>query len=169
MASHIRKRKSKADATSAGKSRSRAEVETVEATCPHCQDGPEFYRMLYNFYKFDVDMARAIVNDGRKAFELEPKDVKHALDWCRIHPQHLAHVDVRFPGIIAHYWYPEQDGTVLQGHVLIDGHHRAARTIELGIPFYVNVLSEEESKQVTVRNPSKEQFLAKHLELLKER
>jgi hypothetical protein len=65
----------------------------------------------------------------------------------------VAHVDVQFPGIVAHYWYPDEDGTLLHGTVLIDGHHRAARTLELNVPFFVRVLSEEESRQVTRRAP----------------
>ena len=113
--------------------------------------------MMFNLYKFDVDQAREIVSDGREAIELEPDDVKYALEWSNIYKEHLAHVDVRFPGIIAHYWYPEPDGPLLHGTVLIDGHHRAARTLELGVPFFVQVLSPEESLRVTVRAPGLEQ------------
>jgi hypothetical protein len=118
--------------------------------------------MLYNLYKFDVDLARKIVDDGREAMELEPDDVKYSIEWSRLHQEHVKHVDVRYPGIIAHYWYPAQNGEVLQGHVLIDGHHRAARTLELGIPFFVHVLSEDESRQVTVRSPDIEKILEQH-------
>jgi hypothetical protein len=125
--------------------------------------------MIYNLYKFDVDMARKIVADGRESVELEADDVKHSLNWSHIHPPHLAHVDIQFPGIIAHYWYPEQDGTVLHGHVLIDGHHRAAKTIELGLPFFVYLLSEDESKKVTVRAPDIAKILAKRQELEEDR
>jgi hypothetical protein len=123
-------------------------------SCPHCQEGPQFYRMVYNQYKFDVDLALSIVADGREAFELDEEDVRHSLEWSEIHPQHLAHVDLRFPGVIAHYWYTEADGTVLHGHVLIDGHHRAARALQEGVVFRAYVLSEEESKRVTVRAPN---------------
>lgn len=125
--------------------------------------------MIYNLYKFDVDLARTIVADGRESLELEPEDVQHSLDWSRIHPPHLAHVDVQYPGIIAHYWYPEPDGTVLHGHVLIDGHHRAAKTVELDLPFFVRILTEEESNKVTVRSPDIEQILAKRRELAEDR
>ena len=121
--------------------------------CPNCKDGPESYRMLFDLFKFDVDFARTLVADGREPVELEPEDVKYAVEWSCICSQHVAHVDTRFPGIVAHYWYPEQDGAHLHGTVLIDGHHRAARTLELNMPFYVHVLTEEESRQVTVRAP----------------
>lgn len=124
--------------------------------CPHCKEGPQFYRMIYNQYKFDVDLALSIVTDGREAFELDEADVQHALEWAEIYPQHLKHVDLRFPGVIAHYWYTEEDGTVLHGHVLIDGHHRAARALQEGVVFSAYVLTEEESKRVTVRAPNLE-------------
>lgn len=109
--------------------------------------------MFFDLFKFDVDLARKIVADGREPVELEPDDVKYAVEWSHICSQHVAHVDVQFPGIVAHYWYTESDGTILHGTVLIDGHHRAARTLELNIPFFVCVLTEEESLQVTVRAP----------------
>jgi hypothetical protein len=109
--------------------------------------------MIFDLYKFDVDLARSLVSDEREVFELDQEDVDHALDWARIHKPHLEHVDIQYPGIIAHYWYPNKDGIVLHGHVLIDGHHRAAKTKELGLPFFVRVLSEEESRQVTMRAP----------------
>lgn len=121
--------------------------------CPHCVSGPQSYRMLYDTYKFDVDMAIAMVQDGREVFELPEEDVRHSLDWSEIHEQHLAHVDMRYPGIIAHYWYEEADGTILHGHVLIDGHHRAAKAHADGLPFQVVVLSEEESRRITQRSP----------------
>ena len=126
---------------------------TEEEECPNCKDGPESYRMLFDQFKFDVDLARKLVTDGRASVELEPEDVKYAVEWSHICEQHLAHVDVRFPGLVAHYWYPEEDGTLLHGTVLIDGHHRAAKTLELKIPFFVHVLTEEESHRVTVRAP----------------
>jgi hypothetical protein len=140
-----------------------------ESDCPHCKEGPEYYRMLFNLYKFDVDMARQIVADGREAFELETEDVQHSLDWSRIYPQHLAHVDTKYPGIIAHYWFPQKDAEPMHGHVLIDGHHRAAKALELGIPFYVHILSEEESRAVTMRCPDLEQIEAKRQELAEDR
>lgn len=120
--------------------------------CPQCQEGPEYYRMLFDTYKFDVDLAREIVSDGRPSHELEPEDVAHSLEWARIHRPHLDHIDTRYPGIIAHYWYTDGDER-LHGHVLIDGHHRAAKLHEAGLPFFVHVLSEDESIRVTMRSP----------------
>lgn len=124
----------------------------TEMECPQCQDGPEYYRMLYDTYKFDVDLAREIVADGRPSVELEPDDVTHSLEWAHIHRPHLNHVDTRFPGIIAHYWH-KAEGEVMHGHVLIDGHHRAAKLHEAGRAFFVHILTEDESRQVTMRSP----------------
>ena len=140
-----------AKAAKAGKA---AKQESRKRTkCPQCQEGPEYYRMLFDTYKFDVDLARKIVADGRASVELEPDDVKHSLEWAHIHRPHLDHIDTRFPGIIAHYWHKSGD-EILHGHVLIDGHHRAAKLHEANMPFFVHVLSEDESRQVTMRSPS---------------
>ena len=125
----------------------------TEELCPNCKEGHEVYRMLFGQFKFDVDWARKLAADGRESVELEPEDVKYAVEWSHICSQHVAHVDVQYPGLVAHYWYPERDGTISHGTVLIDGHHRAARTLELNIPFFVHVLTEEESRLITVRAP----------------
>jgi hypothetical protein len=61
-------------------------------------------------------------------------------------------VDPSIPGIISHVFYP-QDGGIVQGHVFIDGHHRAARALQLNRPFFVHVLSEEESRQILLHGP----------------
>ena len=125
----------------------------LNAKCPQCQEGPEYYRMLFNTYKFDVDLARSMVADGRSSVELEPEDVVHSLEWARIHRPHLNHVDTRYPGIVAHYWHKMGD-EILHGHVLIDGHHRAAKLHEANQPFFVYLLSEDESRRVTLRSPA---------------
>lgn len=135
-------------------------VEPDHSDCPHCRGGAQTYGFLHRLYKFDVDRAREIVLDGREALELEPDDVRFSVEGCRIHPQHLDHVDPKYPGIIAHYWYPMPDGTVAQGHVLIDGNHRAARCLRDGLPYFVHILSEAESREVTLRAPDVEAILA---------
>jgi hypothetical protein len=122
-------------------------------SCPQCQEGPEYYRMIYNRYKFDVDLARKLTSDGRESYLLEKDDVEHAVAWAHIHEPHLDHVDLQYPGIVAHYWFVTKDDELLHGTVLIDGHHRAARALREGVPFYVRVMSEQESKQVTMREP----------------
>ncbi len=50
--------------------------------------------------------------------------------------------------------FPPIDAANAEGRlIIIDGHHRAARTLQLEVPFYVYVLSEAESRRVTVRAP----------------
>ena len=109
--------------------------------------------MLYNQYKFDVDKAREITSDEREVVLLERDDVEYAVEWAHIHEPHIDHVDLQYPGIVAHYWFPNQDGTILHGTVLIDGHHRAAKSLKENTPFFVRLLTEQESREVTVRQP----------------
>ena len=121
--------------------------------CPHCKPGPETYHYLQRQYVYDVDQAREIVQDGREAVELEPEDVEYSVDNSRIFPQHLEHVQTQYPGIMAHIWFPTENGELVHGHLLIDGNHRAARCLQLGLPFYVHLLSEVESRQVLLKSP----------------
>ncbi len=98
-------------------------------------------------------MARDIVADGREAVELEPDDIQYSLDHCEINEQHIDHVDHSFPGIVSHVFFPDSDGVVHHVHRLIDGHHRAAKCQLLDVPFYVHVLTEEESVQILYQAP----------------
>jgi len=122
--------------------------------CPHCRGGAETFRYMKRNYLFDVDHARKIVQDGREPVELDPDDTRYSVDISRIYPEHLPHVNTKYPGIIAHVFYQQPDGEVLHGHLLIDGHHRAARCLELGVPFFVHLLSESESRQILLRAPA---------------
>jgi hypothetical protein len=124
-----------------------------KSECPHCKGGAESFRYFKGAYKFDVDLARKIAGDGRKAIELTPDDVKYSVDISRIYPEHLEHVDTKYPGIIAHVWGPGRDGEWLHGHLLIDGHHRAARCVQLGIPYFVHILTKAESERVVIHGP----------------
>lgn len=126
---------------------------TKKSDCPHCRGGAETFRYLKSYYKFDVDLARKMVLDGRESIELEPDDVKYSVDIARIYPEHLEHVDTKYAGIIAHVWGPTKDGEWLEGHLLIDGHHRAARCVQLGIPYRVYLLTKKESEQVVIYGP----------------
>lgn len=127
--------------------------------CPHCGNGAETFRYMDRLWKFDIDLVRQITQDGREPVELEPDDVKFSVDVCRIYPQHVKHVNPKYPGTIAHIWYPEPDGNVAHGHLLIDGHHRAARCLELECPYYVYILTEEESRAVMIDGPDIEKIL----------
>jgi len=132
----------------------------LKKKCPHCSSGRETFRFMQDIFNFDVDLAREIVNDGREPTELDHDDVEYSVDICRIYPEHVKHVNPEYPGIVAHYWYPEPDGTVLHGHVVIDGHHRAARCLKDGLPYRVHILSEEESRRVMMTGPDIDSILA---------
>lgn len=125
--------------------------------CPHCRTGSETFRYLKSVFKFDVDLAREIVGDGREPIELDPDDVRHSVDTTHIYPDHVQHVNPRYPGIIAQLFYPEPDGNVLHGDTLIDGHHRAARCLQDGLPYFVYVLNEEESARILIKGPNREE------------
>ncbi len=121
--------------------------------CSRCTREGEAFRCYKNSFKFDIDLAREIVSDGREPVELDPDDISYSLDRCEINEGHIDHVNLAFPGIVSHVFFPDKDGTVHHAHRLIDGHHRAARCLREGLPFYVHVLSEEESVRILDRAP----------------
>jgi len=122
-----------------------------DPNCRHCRTGEETYSYLKERFVFDVDEARQIVLDGREPVEIDEESLQKDLKSTRIYRDHLLHVDVQYPGIIAHVFFPMPDGTDAHGHALIDGNHRAARCRELGRPFYAYLLTEEESRQILFR------------------
>lgn len=123
------------------------------ADCSRCnRNGEAFYCFKKN-YIFDVDLAREMVSDGREVFELDADDVDYSIDRCEINEGHLAHVDPSFPGIVAHLFFRDDDGTMVHAHRLIDGHHRASRCRQDGLPFRVHILSERESVAILTRSP----------------
>ena len=128
--------------------------------CRHCGTGAQTFRYLKSIYLFDIDRAREMIMDGREAIELEPEDVKYSINDCRIYSEHLDHVETKYPGIIAYYLYPLPDGTVIQGTLMIDGHHRAARCVRDGLPFFVQILTEDESMDIMLKSPDIEKILA---------
>jgi len=125
----------------------------TKARCSICRKhGRETFLYMRRRFIFDVDLARKIVSDGRSPVELDPDDVRFAVDSCEVNRNHISHVDPTIPGIVSHVFFP-QDGEMVQGHVFIDGHHRAARALQLNQPFLVHVLSESESRQIVLRSP----------------
>jgi hypothetical protein len=113
----------------------------------------EVFRCFNKSYVFDVRKACELVADGREKVQLEPDDVRYSVDRNKINERHIAHVDPSIPGIVSHLYFQESDGTLLHGHRLIDGNHRASRCLQLGIPFYVYILTEEESVAILKRAP----------------
>jgi len=125
----------------------------TKARCSICRKrGRETFHYMQQRFVFDIDRARKIIADGREPVELDQDDVRFAVETSRVNRNHVPHVDPKIPGIISHVFYP-QDGEIVQGHVFIDGHHRAARALELNRPFFVHVLSEDESRQILVHSP----------------
>ena len=122
--------------------------------CPHCQSGPETYWYMKHRYLFDVDLAREFVQDGRKPVEVDEASVRQSVEWTVIYPEHIKHVNTKYPGIITHVWFPLQNGERVQGHLLIDGNHRAARCLEENLPFFAHVLTEDESRQIVLKSPA---------------
>ena len=132
-------------------------MDPVSADCPRCTGtGRESFYCYDDRIKYDVDRAWGLVGDGRAPVELEPEDVDWSVRVAHIDAPHVDHVDPSIPGLIAHSWLTLDDGEVARGHVLIDGHHRAARCLRDGRPFFVYVLSEEESDSVLLRHPDRE-------------
>jgi hypothetical protein len=120
--------------------------------CPRCRSGPEYYWYL-GLYEFDVDRARAFAADGRTPVEVEEESVRVSIRSSKMHEPHIDHVDTRYPGVIAHVHYQEESGLVHRCHLLIDGHHRAARCLREGRPFHAYLLTEEESQAILIRSP----------------
>jgi hypothetical protein len=122
------------------------------AECPRCKSGHEYFWYL-GLYDFDVDRARELVADGREAVEVEEECVRLSVAESEMCEPHVQHVNPAYPGIIAHVRYRADDGEWLRGHVLIDGHHRAARCLQDGRPFFAHLLTEQESLAILVKSP----------------
>jgi hypothetical protein len=131
------------------------EMSTGDLTgCSRCdRKKREVFRCFKKRYVFDVSKAREMVSDSRAKIELDTEDVKYSVNRNTINKEHVPHVNTAFPGIVCHVFYTEKNGTLIHGHRLIDGNHRATRCLELGIPFYVYVLTEEESVKILRKAP----------------
>ena len=127
--------------------------------CARCQlnadDGGEVFRHRKGTFKFDVDFAIEIVSDGREPVEVDEESLRHTLLKSEVDEQHLPHVNMGRPGIIAHVTYHLDDGETVTAHLLIDGNHRATRSLREGRPFFVYLLTEEETDRTLLRAPEK--------------
>src|SRR5690242_1715471 len=70
----------------------------------HCQrcrgkSGKETFFYMHGQYKYDIDRARELVQDGREPVEVEEDSVQASVDECDLDDFHLAHVDPSIPGI----------------------------------------------------------------------
>jgi hypothetical protein len=123
---------------------------------PACCSGPceeEIFHLFGYCWVFNVNLANEMVRDGRAPVELEEESLQYCVDTTDLIEEHIGHVNPDRPGIIAHVKYTTAEGELIHGHALIDGNHRAARCLQLGRPFFVFILSEEESEQIVVRRP----------------
>jgi hypothetical protein len=106
-------------------------------------------------YLYDIDRARTLTADGREPVEVEEDSVRASVAECELDDFHVPHVNAAIPGLIAHIHYPLKNGEVIKAHVLIDGHHRAARCLRERRPFFAYLLSEQESLDILLRSPIK--------------
>jgi len=117
--------------------------------------GSETFNFLKRQFVFDVDKARRITQDGRKPVELDRDDVLHAVDTARIYIEHVPHVRLKHPGIVARMRVTGADGSVMEGDLLIDGHHRAAKCLQSGVPYRVFLLTVEETDSILKQRPDR--------------
>lgn len=122
--------------------------------CRVCgKNGAETFNFMRRSFVFDVDRARELTQDGRKPIELDRSDVLFAVDTSRIYIEHVPHVTTRFPGIVARVRCVKNDGRAVEGDLLIDGHHRAAKCLQTGKPYLVYRLSTDETDSVLLTRP----------------
>ena len=127
----------------------------------HCQQTgrtPETFWYMADKYIYDVDHAIRLVHDGREPVELDEESTRFSVDTSSMDWDRVPQVKTQYPGIIAHIWYRTEEGEMVHGHLLIDGHHRAARCLQLEQPFFVYLLTEEESEAVLLKSPLKRQL-----------
>lgn len=91
---------------------------------------------------FNVDKARRLVADQRPLISLAHRTIRKIVALNYYDPDHLDHVEPRKPGIVLRRF---------GGLVLLDGIHRAVRSLRDKSSFYVQVLSYEESLRCIVR------------------
>jgi hypothetical protein len=93
-------------------------------------------------YFFNVDKAKTIVSDGRLPIPFDEWTIRRIVAVNDYVPIHLAHVDRDKPGIMV-----ERFG----GLVLLDGIHRAVRSLQDGRTFHAYMLNYEESLACLIR------------------
>jgi hypothetical protein len=106
--------------------------------CRKCQLSRLGGREVYSLegYSWDVSLARRLVADGRSSYMVPDGVLVRLLAVNCTYPEHLTHVDLGAPGVIARF----------AGHLLLlDGSHRARRSREEGKAFKAYILSVEES------------------------
>ena len=93
-------------------------------------------------YFFNVDKAKAIVTDERPSLELGEATIKRMMLLNAWEESHLPHVDAKRPGILVQRF---------GGLILLDGIHRAVRSLREEKAFRAYMLNYEESLACIVR------------------
>jgi len=113
----------------------------IATPCPRCLERSEHQICILHCdlgrFAFNIRKARVIVSDGRLPHAIPPEVVKKLLelntDWDA---DHLDHINPDEPGIVAQR---------VNGLVLFDGVHRAARTLRDGTDFLAYMLNLREA------------------------
>lgn len=93
-------------------------------------------------YFFNVDEAKKIVSDGRSSIVIARQTIRAMMKVNDYTPMHVAHVDVKRPGIVLQRF---------GGLVLLDGIHRAVLSLQQRRTFHAAMLSYQESLACLVR------------------
>jgi hypothetical protein len=118
-----------------------------DPSCSECQEkqlSPQVYtfeRLGQPTIAWSIELAIKICSDGRTPSAVLPEHLDAILSVNETNPAHLDHVDPNIPGIACLLDYGAETALLL----LIDGSHRAARCRRDSIPFFVYLLSAEES------------------------
>ena len=91
---------------------------------------------------FNVDKAKTIASDGRPSVPIDEWTIRRIVSLNDYAPIHLAHVDPDKPGIIVQRF---------GGLVLLDGIHRAVRSLQDGRTFHAYMLNYQESLACLIR------------------
>jgi len=124
------------------------------ALYPHCAEcvqrdnSPEVYSVVRNrdhvVLAFDIELAVAICQDGRKPLLVPREDLAAILQVNGITEEHVNHVDITLPGIAAPVEFMPSGQPVMG---LIDGSHRATRCFREGRDFFAYQLTPKEALQ----------------------
>jgi hypothetical protein len=107
-----------------------------------------------------VDAARAMVKDGREVHEVPTTQLQEFIDYpqkpgvmqilkTHVDEQHVDHVDLNEPVILAFNPPDREDKTTKRCYMPIDGNHRIAKAVKTGAATVKCViLSEEETDKI---------------------
>jgi hypothetical protein len=121
----------------------RSRKDSGHPNCPICSQrslgGGEIYVLAGDggISIFDVENAKRIVSDGRASHSIPPDMLERMLQLNHFESSHLRHVKAHEPGII---------GQRSAGPFLIDGTHRAVRSLRERRLFAAFLLSPEETQ-----------------------